>query len=322
MSSTEAPARGSRSLASHKPLAAAVAVAAGVLLAVQARVNGQLGDKLDDSIAAALLSFAIGTVIVAALALARRAGRAQFAALPALIRSGRLRWWQCLGGLSGGIFVAVQAHSAPVLGVALYSVAVVAGQTTSSLAVDRLGLGPAGRVRLTGARGVAAAVTVLAVLVAVSDRLDGRSPVGAMVLTALAGVLLAVQQAVNGRVSQATGEPLVAGLVNFLLGTLLLVVAYLGFTGLTSDVWSRLPGEWWLYLGGAFGVVVIVSGAQTVRALGVLLLGLCTVLGQLAGGIVLDLAAPVHDEGVSVWTVVGCLLTAGAIAVAARGSRR
>ena len=103
--------------------ALAAAVLSGGLVAVQQRLNGQLGTDLDDALLAAVVSFGSGLVVVAAVVAARPAARR---ALPAL-RSVPL--WTRLGGLGGAALVAVGAASVPVIGVALFTVALVAGQT-------------------------------------------------------------------------------------------------------------------------------------------------------------------------------------------------
>ena len=55
------------------------------------------------------------------------------------VRVGRLRWCQLRGGFGGAIFVASQSVTVSTLGVAMFTVCIVAGQTGISLLVDRLG---------------------------------------------------------------------------------------------------------------------------------------------------------------------------------------
>ena len=83
--------------------ALAVAVACGSLVAVQARINGQLGSELGDAVATSLLSFAVGLGAVAAAVALRRASRDAW---------GRVRTtpvWTRLGGVGGAVLVAVNA---------------------------------------------------------------------------------------------------------------------------------------------------------------------------------------------------------------------
>jgi transporter family-2 protein len=53
--------------------------------------------------------------------------------------------WRLFAGVLGGSFVALQTQVVPLIGVALYSVASIAGQTAMSLIVDRIGLTGGGK---------------------------------------------------------------------------------------------------------------------------------------------------------------------------------
>jgi len=140
---------------------AALAVVGGVAAAGQARINGELGVRLHDGIAAATISFVVGLLAVAAVAAATPAGRRGVLALRTALRRGELRWWQCLGGLCGATLVVSQGVTAALLGVATFTIAVVAGQAVSGLLVDYWGWGPTGRHPLTTGRVAGAALAVL-----------------------------------------------------------------------------------------------------------------------------------------------------------------
>ena len=130
---------------------------AGLLLAVQSRINGALGARLGDGLETAVISFGVGLVgLVLWTACTPNARRGLRGVLQEVRSRGALRWWQCLGGVCGAYLVFSQGVSAGVLGLALFTVAVVAGQVISGLVVDRFGLGPAGPQRVTGARTVGA----------------------------------------------------------------------------------------------------------------------------------------------------------------------
>ena len=298
-------------------LALAAAGSSGALVALQQRVNGELKTELGDALLTAVVSFATGLVAVVVVLLARPAAR---------VAVGRLRqlpWWQGLGGLGGAMLVAVGAAAVPEIGVALLTVALVAGQTGGALAVDRVGLGPGGAHPLTGPRALGAAVCLLAVGVSVlGEGARSASPV-LLVLVVLTGTAVSVQQALNGRVRRATGDPGVATLVNFVVGLVALTVG-LGLHALTNGLdvgpWPGID-RWWLYLGGPMGAAFVAVAAVVVRRLGVLRLGLAVIAGQLAGALVLDLVVPVGDRGVDLATVLGVALTFGAVALSGRPGR-
>jgi transporter family-2 protein len=296
-------------------LAIVFAVLCGAGVAVQARINGELGRRLGDGFAAATISFGTGLLILLVALAISRTGRRGLGRVASALRSRSLAWWYVLGGSAGAFLVLSQGLTAAVLGVALFTVAIVAGQTVSGLALDRIGLGAGGRRALTPARITGAALALVAVIWSVSAQLTGDVPLWMLVLPLIAGLGMGWQQAVNGQVRVVASSALGATFINFVVGTVVLVVAtviHSSFTGWPSG----LPGEWWLYLGGAIGCVFIAGASLLVRITGVLILGLATVAGQLMTALALDLLLPSDSHPIAWTTVAGTLLALVAVAVA------
>jgi transporter family-2 protein len=291
----------------------ALAGITGLAIAVQARVNGELAVRIGDGIAAAVISFATGLALLAVvvpLPVTRRGLRAVRGAL----RARTLRWWHLLGGVCGALVVAGQGLTVAALGVAGFTVALVAGQSASSLLVDRRGLGPGGAEPVTRVRLIGALLCVAAVGVAVADRLGSPRTLGLAVLPLLAGAGVAWQQAVNGRVRVAGGSVGPATLVNFVAGMLALLAGLAVVVAVRGWPAGHLPTQPWLYAGGVLGVLVIATSAAVVRVTGVLLLLLSATAGQVLGAIGLDLVTPVGQlPGVN--TYAGAVLTLAAVAM-------
>ena len=304
--------------ASPVGLALAAAVASGALVALQQRINGALNVALGDAVLAALVSFLTGLVAVVAVVASRPSSRRALAA----VRD--VPWWSRLGGLGGATLVAVGAAAAPQIGVALLTVGLVAGQTGGGLAVDRAGLAPGGAHALTWPRLAGALLCLVAVLIsAAGEGARAASPL-LLLLVVVAGFLIALQQALNGRVRRTTGDAGVATLVNFVVGTAALALGlalHALLDGLDVGSWPGV-GEWYLYLGGPMGATFVAVAALVVRRLGVLRLGLAVTAGQLVGALLLDLALPVSEAAVTVPTVIGVVLTLVAVAVSGLGVRR
>jgi bacterial/archaeal transporter family-2 protein len=137
-----------------------LAAAAGVLLPVQAGINAQLRSALGSPVAAALVSFLVGTAGLALVALVLRSPTQIRAAWDGSV------WWQWTGGLIGGLYVLTAIILAPKLGAATLIAAVVAGQMIASLVLDHYGLvgfplHPVSAVRLMGAALVIAGVVLV-----------------------------------------------------------------------------------------------------------------------------------------------------------------
>lgn len=272
-------------------VAVAGAVLIGALTALQARINGTLGAEIGDGIVAAAISFSSGLLILVALSALVPEGRRGFGRVVSGIRSRSIPPWMLLGGLAGAFTVASQGLTVATIGVALFTVGFVAGQTTGGLVLDRVGYGPAGVVPVTVRRLVGAVLAIAGVIVCLSGDALGGVPLWMLVVPAVAGAGVAWQQGTNGRLRVRVESPLTATLVNFIGGTAVLVVAAVVHVAVVGAP-RVIPTEPWLYVGGAVGVVYIFLSAVVVRRTGVLLLGLGSVVGLLSTSVLLDALWP------------------------------
>ena len=309
-----------------------MAVASGLAIPVQGRINGALGARLGDGVAAAVVSFSTGLIVMVIVSLVAPRGRAGLARILPALRERRFPPYYALAGGIGAFFVFAQSFTVGLLGIALFTVATVTGQTLSGLLVDRLGIGPAGKKSVTGIRVIGCILTIAAVSWAVSPRFAsagaaasgsaaaaGQADPAALllpvILPVLAGFLMSFQQAMNGTATVHYGTPIAATLVNFIAGTCVLWVAWSIKVAVAGPA-NPLPAEWWYYLGGPMGCVFIGLGALLVRSLGVLVTGLGMIAGQLLGSLGLDLLVPTPGTVVEAATVLGTLLTLASIVVA------
>jgi transporter family-2 protein len=291
-----------------------IAVLSGTLMPVQSRANAALGAQLHDPIAAATVSFGSGFLLLAIGALVLPGMRSGVAAIPRTLREGKVRWFFLLAGCIGAYFVFAQAMSVPMTGVALFTVAVVGGQTVSSLLVDHWGLGPGGRRAINAARILGAALMIVAVLVSVADRLHTGSGVLLWLLLPIsAGFFMSFQQAANGHSAKAYASPLAATFVNF--GTGFFSLAILWFATHPGTGFPALTGAVWMYVGGLCGCIFIAVNAWLIKHLGILVTVMAMIAGQLLGSLLLDLFFPLPGAHSSILTILGLLLTFLAMAV-------
>ncbi len=295
----------------------------GGALAIQSQLNGALTQRTGSAVIVTLLSFAIGTSILAVLVTIRHQwpGRSELSSWT------WRRWWLFSGPLGAFLVVTISA-GVPILGVALTTVLTVAGQTVTGIVLDSRGTGVGARLRISGTRTsavlvaiVGLAITVFAVPVGSGTNLAGM--IVMVLLLVAAGVASSLQQAANGAFTGVSGSPAFAALISFATGLIVLAAVLLGMwaTGnLPASAWPSFTGEPWLYLGGLFGTLFVVSSAWAVRKIGVLVLSLAVVAGQIVAAVVLDVST--GSTNVGLLTIVSIAVVLAAVVLAVVPNRR
>lgn len=288
-----------------------LAALSGLLIAMQARANGELSHRMGNPIEAALVSFGSGLLIISIISLFTPAIRNGMKNLKGAVSRKEIPVWTLFAGMLGGSFVAVQTQIVPIIGVAIYSVASIAGQTAASLIVDRIGLTGGGKKEITIRRVAAAGVTVLAVLVSVLDRIEAENlSLFAVIFGCFAGAIVGVQRALNGQINESTHQSFATSWLNFIMGTAFLFI-FLAIGVLINRIQIvALPsGPWWMYMGGTIGVIYIAFTSTIVQHLGVLTFTLISVGGQLVGSLLIDLYSPTQGVQISTYLVTGIVMT-------------
>lgn len=113
-------------------LAVLLTALAGGLVALQAPINATLG-RSTGGLPAALISFSVGTLILAAIVfLSGKAG--------GVASAFDVSWYYLLGGLLGAAYVTVALLAVATIGAGGVAALTVTGQLTAAVVVDRLGL--------------------------------------------------------------------------------------------------------------------------------------------------------------------------------------
>lgn len=310
-----------------------LALGIGVISVLQSRVVGAMAQRVESGFEAAALSFWAGLLVIVVLVALIPSARNGLALLAEQLRRPRqIPLWWLLGGLGGAAFVASQGLAVPVVGVALFTVAAVAGITANSLVADQLGLTPGGKRPITAPRLAAAVLALAGATLAVSGDItppgqeNSTGAVIALLVSVVAGAMVAFQQGINGLVAVAARSPLTATLVNFVVGVTTLTLVAVAIENFDKPAHVAPPAPWEepaLWLGGPMGVAIVVIASLTVRSLGVLLLSLLTIVGQLIGSVVVDILAPVPGVAPLTWVTFAAVgLCAAATLLAFVGSRK
>jgi transporter family-2 protein len=288
-----------------------LAALSGILISLQARANGELSLRLDNGLQAAFISFSSGLLLIAVISVFNPSIKNGARRLRAAVAAKEIAPWTLFAGALGGAFVAVQTQIVPLIGVAIYSVASIAGQSATSLLVDRIGFTGGGKKPISPRRIAAAVVTVLAVLVSVLDRIDARNlSLIAVALAGLAGSIVGVQRALNGLINEHSGQSFTTSLLNFIMGSSALGIALLVAVAIGKVEFVALPaGPWWIYMGGTIGVIYIAFTSTIVQHLGVLTFTLFSTGGQLVGALFIDIYSPTEGVSVSAYLVSGIVMT-------------
>jgi transporter family-2 protein len=115
-----------------RSVAVTLMAAVGGLIALQPAINAGLG-RATGNIAAALVSFAVGTLVLAAIVvIAGQAG--------GLSSALDVRWYYLLGGVLGAAYVFTALVTVSSIGAGGVAAATITGQLTLSVIIDRLGI--------------------------------------------------------------------------------------------------------------------------------------------------------------------------------------
>jgi len=134
-------------------LAVVLTAIVGGILALQAPINAGLG-RATGSIAAALVSFTIGTLALAVVVAA--SGDAG-----SLASTFDVRWYYLVGGVLGAVYVTTALITVRSIGAGGVAAATITGQLAVSVLIDRLGVLGLERTPLSASR-VAGVVLLMA----------------------------------------------------------------------------------------------------------------------------------------------------------------
>jgi transporter family-2 protein len=115
-------------------LPALLAMVAGASVAFQQVLNANLRGALNSAAWSGFVSYALGVLCMALLALALRDP------IPSLATAARIPWWAWSGGLFGAIFIGLGILLVPQLGAAAFIAFLIAGQMIASVALDHFGV--------------------------------------------------------------------------------------------------------------------------------------------------------------------------------------
>ena len=290
----------------------------GLSMPVQTAVNSRQERFLGSSLVSTLVCFIVGTVLVLILA-AFSIGSFSAGGLSTI------PWHAWTGGVSGMLCVWLFIIVFPRLGGIQTVLLPMLGQIATSMLIDTFGLFGMERTPLSATRLIGALVVVAGVLLAVLKKDEGQGKKGLellpwQLLGIIAGALIAAQSAANGALGVHLGSPILASAVSFTVSTVLLV-AMVAFSPTDRAALGNVftvKRPWWTWMGGVIGVLIVAGFAASAPVLGVGLMSVVSILGQLAMSVLIDKFGLFGSEKRKVTTLkyIGILtVLAGAVIV-------
>lgn len=134
----------------------------------------------------------------------------------------------------------------------------------------------------------------------------------ALMLSAAAGMLVAMQPPINSKLGGAVGT-FAAATISFMVGTAALFVVALVSGGTHLEGLRGVP--WWYFVGGFIGAVFVASSLVTVRTLGAGGVVAATIAGQLTGSVLIDQFGLIglDKQPLTVAKVIGIVLLAAGV---------
>ena len=123
------------------------------------------------------------------------------------------------------------------------------------------------------------------------------------------GCATVISKMINYRCTKILGT-YNGSLVNYVVATVLSFVLLLFSSGLNIDLYSFSGAPWWMYLGGAFGIIAFLISMVTLSHLKVMESTILLLVGQLTAGI---LFYAFMFKNFSLPKLAGVLLVAGGI---------
>ncbi|WP_125707773.1 DMT family transporter [Lacticaseibacillus porcinae] len=269
----------------------------GFGLPIQTSINSRLKEAFGSPFWSSLISFAIGTVGLAAVVLLHRQSL-----FPTVTTISSLPWWIWLGGLFGVIYLTSNILLFPQLGAVQTVIFPVLGQILMGLLIDNGGWFQTAQNPVTAMRAIGALLVIAGVLVTVAlpayfarreefGNTTQKSSVGLWLWRGwgvIAGMLSASQTAVNGRLGVVLGSAQQAALISFAMGTVALLLIVVILHPQITFKETRRDHRWWMWIGGLIGACFVLGNAYLAPTIGTGLAVVIVLLGLMAGSLAID----------------------------------
>jgi transporter family-2 protein len=267
----------------------------GILVAIMIAVNGGL-TTLFGVYSATVVIHIVGLLLISTIILLRR--EKPFAA--------RYPWYLYIGGVLGVATTACTNYAFGKISVSAILAVSLFGQSIMGLLVDQFGLF---RMRVHRFR-AHQLPGLLFVVCGIGCMIVGSFQLVAVLAVFASGVNLVISRSFNARLADSTSV-YVSSFYNYVFGLAAAIPVFLLLgRGEPAAAAFALSQNWWVYLGGAIGVITVWLSNVVVVKIPALYITLLMFVGQVFTGVVLD---TLIDGAFSLQNLVGGLFVAAGL---------
>ena len=260
----------------------------GVIAPIQTSANSKAQEYLKSPLAASLCSFLLGTAILLAITPLFEHG---FSLSGSSL--GELPWWAWCGGAAGMFGITANVFLFPRLGSMQTVLMPMVGQIIAGFLIDSFGLFGSPVYPITWLRLLGFVLVMVGVFYVVSHKgkhFRRKDTLVWQLFGNLSGAILAMQPAINAQLAIGIGSSLMASLISFACGTVLLLLFACCFRQHRSNIMRIFTEKrpLWTWAGGLLGVCFVVGQTILVQHVGVGLLTILNIFGMLVASVFID----------------------------------
>ena len=244
----------------------------GILISVMIAFNGGL-TQLYGVYSATVIIHIVGLVIITLVALVKRDR----------LFSKRFAWFLYLGGAIGVLTTVFNNISFGRISVSAILALGLLGQSIAGLVIDQYGLLGMSKHPFTKNK----LIGLLLIIIGIASMINSFEIV-AVIVSFVAGVSIVISRTLNAKLSDFTNVR-ISTFYNYLVGLVISIFAFLLLGRNEMVLAFVISPNWYIYLGGMLGVVVVLMGNIIVVKISAFYLTLLIFIGQVFSGVLIDI---------------------------------
>ncbi|MGE7022125.1 DMT family transporter [Solibacillus cecembensis] len=273
-------------------------VSIGVILAMQTAINAQLRRFVISPFLASMISFAVGLIFLTVTLV--MSGAPLRIPLDVFLSQPFFIW---LGGICGAIAVTINILLFPKLGSVQTAIMPILGMTLMSMLIDNFGWFNSIHYSFGWNRFLGIVLVLLGVFLAVAlketknvqqpSKINKENMLNQWiwrVVGVMAGMLMAIQIAINGQLGKVLHSTSHAALVSFFVGTitLIVIVGIMDRSYMSIKEPFKYSAPWWVWIGGILGGAYVLINVFLVNQIGNGQTVILALFGQITGSLLVE----------------------------------